>query len=109
MANNGKLVITTVTLRLLIRRSQVRALVGEPRNQSISPIDFVEPNPLRYLRKQIAIDPGPLTHGFPMDYRTRKHQAAHRNNSPQDQVPEMHLVHPGEPSLAATDEQLARL
>jgi len=44
-----------------------------------------------------------------MNHRSRSHHAAHLDDGPQDDVPEMELVHRGEPALAATGEQLARL
>ena len=44
-----------------------------------------------------------------MNHRSRSHHAAHLENGTQDEVPEMDLVHRGEPELAATDEQLAQL
>ncbi len=44
-----------------------------------------------------------------MYHRSRNHHAAHLDDSLQHDVPEMELVHRGEPSLISTDEQLARL
>lgn len=44
-----------------------------------------------------------------MNHRARSHHAAHKDHSDQDDVPDMELVHRGEPAIAASDEQLARL
>jgi ribonuclease D len=44
-----------------------------------------------------------------MNHRSRSHHAAHLDDRPQDDVPEMDLVHRGEPALVATGEQFARL
>lgn len=44
-----------------------------------------------------------------MYHRSRNHHAAHLDDSLQDDVPEMDLVHRSEPSLITTGEQLARL
>ena len=44
-----------------------------------------------------------------MNQRARSHHAAHLDNGQQLAVPEMELVHSGEPVLVSTDEQLARL
>ena len=44
-----------------------------------------------------------------MNHRSRSHHAAHLDDGPQDQVPEMALVHRGEPALVATGEKFARL
>ena len=44
-----------------------------------------------------------------MNYRSRSHRAAHLDGGPQAEIPEMALVHRGEPGVAATAEQFARL
>ena len=44
-----------------------------------------------------------------MNHRARSHHAAHQDGAHQDDVPEMALVHRGDPAIAASDEQLARL
>ena len=44
-----------------------------------------------------------------MNFRSRHHHAAHLDNEPQPEVPEMALVHRGEPLRVSTDLQLARL
>ncbi|OGA22519.1 MAG: hypothetical protein A3I01_17730 [Betaproteobacteria bacterium RIFCSPLOWO2_02_FULL_65_24] len=44
-----------------------------------------------------------------MNYRSRSHHTAHLDDGRQDDVPELELVHRGEPTLAATGGQLARL
>ena len=44
-----------------------------------------------------------------MNHRERSHHAAHIDDSEQNDVPEMELVHRGEPTIVASDEQLARL
>jgi ribonuclease D len=44
-----------------------------------------------------------------MNYRSRSHQAAHLDDAPQDEVPEMELVHRGEPAIAASAGDLASL
>ena len=44
-----------------------------------------------------------------MNHRSRSHHAAHLDDEPQLDVPEMELVHRGEPVLVTTDEGLARL
>jgi ribonuclease D len=44
-----------------------------------------------------------------MDYRTRRHQAAHLDETPQEEVPELELVHRGEPKIVASAQDLAPL
>lgn len=44
-----------------------------------------------------------------MSHRSRSHHAAHLDDDPLQEVPEMALVHRGEPVLVTTDDELARL
>ena len=44
-----------------------------------------------------------------MNYRLRNHRTAHQDNAPQGQIPEIELVHGGEPTVVTTSEQFARL
>ncbi|MSP97924.1 MAG: hypothetical protein EXR29_12015 [Betaproteobacteria bacterium] len=44
-----------------------------------------------------------------MNYRSRSHHAAHTDAMPQDAVPQMALVHRGEPTLVGTAGEFARL
>ncbi|OFZ88470.1 MAG: hypothetical protein A2V78_07815 [Betaproteobacteria bacterium RBG_16_64_18] len=44
-----------------------------------------------------------------MNHRSRSHHAAHLDDGPQDEVPQIALVHRGQAALVTTGEQLARL
>lgn len=44
-----------------------------------------------------------------MNYRSRSHHSAHTDDTPQDAVPQMAFVHHGEPIMAATAAEFARL